>query len=48
MIDIAFCKDFPDQNLSHFYDKIKHKAGNKLYLSSKNNKPMETLQTKQT
>ena len=33
---------------AHFYNQIKHKAGNRFYTSNKNNKSMETLQTKQT
>ena len=32
---------------THFYDQIKHKAGNRFYPPTNNNKPMKTLQTKQ-
>ena len=38
-----FVKIFP-----HFHDQIKHKRGNRLYSHTKNNKHMESLQTKQT
>ena len=37
-----FVRIFP-----HFYDQMKHKAGNRFYPPNKNNKPMETRQTKQ-
>ena len=43
MLDKVFCKDF-----TTFYNQIKHKAGNRFHPPTKNNKPMDTLQTKQS
>ena len=34
--------------LPHFFDNVKHKTGNKFYPPTKSNKPMESLQIKQT
>ena len=43
MFDMVFCKDF-----LNFYNQITQTAGNRFYPANKNNKPMETVQTKQT
>ena len=39
--DMVFCKDFVP-----FFNQIERKTGNRFYPPNKNNKPMETLQTK--
>ena len=41
MFDRVFVNIFPH----YFYDKIKHKVGNRFYSLTENNKPMETIQT---
>ena len=32
----------------HFYDQVRHKAGDWFYSPTKNNKPMKVIQTKKT
>ena len=44
----CFCYRFFLKIFPYFYDQIKHKAGNRFYLPTKNNKPIETLQIKQS
>ena len=42
MFHVVFCiKTFP-----HFYDQIKHRVGSKFYPPTKNNKHMQTIETK--
>lgn len=46
MFDRVFCKDFPGESFSNFYNQIKCKRGKNFHLPAENNKPIEILQTK--
>ena len=48
IFDIVFCKYFPDQNFQQLYDQIKGKKGNSHHPPIESDKPMKTLQTRQT
>ena len=46
MFERVFCKDFPGESFSQFYNQIKCKRGKNFHLPAENNKPIEILQTK--
>ena len=46
VLNMIFCKDFPGQNFTHFYNQIKLKAGNRLHPPNKNKNTWKLFKAK--